>query len=320
MTIENPEPEGQSAAPPGAKQPRHIWRMVAIWAVLAAVLDPLFYILVGPHVPPGTMTSAAEENQFDFNVLFVIALPVLLAVWVYLAYSIVMWRASRKGAPEPVGGAQARAHLGVQVGWIVTTTVIVIGLFVFGTVELITTAGAGGGEGPSPIWTPSSATILPIQVIAQQWAFTYRYPTFGGFESKTLMIPDNTTIAFHVTSLDVIHDFWAYQLSIKADANPQQDNVAYATTRQLGSVTVRCDELCGLWHGAMYNFGKVVSKSSFMAWARSSQVRLAANTKLLPPFAYTYVPDANGADGGYYPDNVDPYSNSELYGAKKAAS
>jgi len=294
--------------------------MVVMWAVLAAVLDPLFYIFVGPHVPPGTMTSAAEENQFDFNILFLIALPVLLAIWIYLAYSVVMWRSSRKGAPEPVGGAGARGHLGVQVGWIVTTTVMVIGLFVFGTVELITTAGAGGGEGPSPIWTPTSATILPIQVIAQQWAFMYRYPTFGGFESKTLMVPDNTTVAFHVTSLDVIHDFWAYQLSIKADANPQQDNVAYTTTRQLGSVTVRCDELCGLWHGAMFNYGKVVSKSSFMAWAKSSEVRLAANTKLLPPFAYTYVPDANGADGGYYPDNVDPYSNSEVYGAKKAAS
>jgi cytochrome c oxidase subunit 2 len=320
VTIESPEPEGLSVAPPAAKQPRHIWRMAVIWVVLSAVLDPLFYILVGPHVPPGTMTSAAEENQFDFNVLFMIALPVLLGVWIYLAYSIVIWRSSRKGALEPVGGVAARGHLGVQVGWIVTTTVIVIGLFVFGTVELITTAGAGGGEGPSPIWTPTSATILPIQVIAQQWAFTYRYPTFGGFESKTLMVPDNTTVAFHVTSLDVIHDFWAYQLSIKADANPQQDNVAYTTTKQLGSVTVRCDELCGLWHGAMFNYGRVVSKSSFMAWAKTSEVRLAANTKLLPPFAYTYVPDANGADGSYYSDKADPYSNSELYGAKKAAS
>ena len=28
------------------------------------------------------------------------------------------------------------------------------------------------------------------------------------------------------------------------------------------------------------------------------------------------MPDANGADGGYYPDNVDPYSQVETYGAK----
>jgi len=307
------------ADPAGAsqphKEPHHIWRMVVIWAVLSLVGDLLFWFLVGPHVPPGDMTDVAVSNQFDFNVLLLAALPVLIAVWVYLAYSLIVWRGSRKGATEPVGGAQARTHLGVQVGWIVTTTVIVLALFVFGTVELITNAGSGGGEGPNPIWTPTSASVLPVQVIAQQWKFTYRYPTFGGFESQQLELPNDTTIAFHVTSLDVIHSFWAYQLSIKADANPQLDNVAYGTTRQNGSVTVRCSELCGLWHGAMFNYGKVVPKAAFYTWAKATERATAANTKNLPPFAWTYVPDANGADGGYYPDNVDPYSNAEVYGA-----
>ncbi len=320
MTIDTGQPTSQEVTEPAQQEPRHIWRMVAIWAVLAVVLDLLFYFLVGPHVPPGDMTSAAAENQDDFTILFLIALPVMIGVWVYMAYSIVIWRASRKGAPEPVGGPQARTNLGVQVGWIVTTTVIVLGLFVFGTVELVVNAGSGGGEGPNPIWTPTSATVLPVQVIAQQWKFTYRYPTFGGFESQQLVIPNGTTIAFHVTSLDVIHDFWAYQLSIKADANPQIDNVAYTTTRQAGSVTVRCDELCGLWHGAMFNYGSVVSKTAFNIWAKATERATAANTRLLPPFAWTYVPDANGADGGYYPDNVDPYSNSEVYGATPAKS
>ena len=320
MTVTSDEPSSPGAATPSAGQPRHMWRMVTIWLIVSVVADVLFYVLVGPHVPPGTMTSSASDNQFDFNILMVIALPVLIAVWVYLAYCLVTWRASREGAPEPVGGPQARTHLGVQVGWIVTTTVIVLGLFIFGTVELIAGNGSGGGEGPNPIWTPTSATILPVQVIAQQWKFTYRYPTFGGMETQQLVLPNDTTIAFHVTSLDVIHSFWAYQLSIKADANPQQDNVAYTTTRETGSVTVRCNELCGIWHGAMFNYGKVVSKTAFMAWARATQVATAANTKLLPPYATTYVPDANGADGGYYPDNVDPYSNAEVYGATPGKS
>ena len=56
-----------------------------------------------------------------------------------------------------------------------------------------------------------------------------------------------------MTSLDVIHSFWAYQLGVKADANPDYNNVAYTTTQQLGSFIVRCAELCGIWHGAMYN-------------------------------------------------------------------
>lgn len=320
MTVDQVQDEGGAAPVATHKEPSHLWRMVAIWAVLAVILDPLYYFVVGPHVPPGTMTSTAGENQLDFNILMVVALPVMLAVWVYMGYALTTWRSTRKGAPEPVGGEKAKAKLGVQVAWITTTTVLVLAAFVFGTVELIVNNGAGGGEGPNPVWTPSSATVLPIQVIGQQWKFTYRYPTFGGFESQQLIIPNDTTIAFHVTSLDVIHSFWAYQLSIKADADPQQDNVAFTTTKQLGSFTVRCSELCGIWHGAMYNYGKVVTKGQFMAWAKSTESADAANTKLLPPFAYTYVPDANGADGGYYPDNADPYSKAEVYGAKQPAS
>jgi hypothetical protein len=68
----------------------------------------------------------------------------------------------------------------------------------------------------------------------------------------------------------------------------------------------------------MYNSGRVVSPTAFQAWATATQRSLQANTKLLPPFSYTYIPDANGADGGLYPDNVDPYSKIESYGATPA--
>ena len=129
-------------------------------------------------------------------------------------------------------------------------------------------------------------------------------------------MPDDTAIAFHVTSLDVVHDFWVYQLGVKADANPGQDNVAYTTPQQLGTFIVRCDELCGLWHGAMYNSGQGGDPdASSSPGPRAPSGNCAANTKFLPPFAWTYTPDANGADGGYYPDNVDPYSPVETYGA-----
>jgi hypothetical protein len=67
----------------------------------------------------------------------------------------------------------------------------------------------------------------------------------------------------------------------------------------------------------MYNNGVVVTPQQFESWAKLTQVRLRQNTKLLPPYALTYTPDANGADGGYYPDSVDPYSSVETYGASQ---
>jgi cytochrome c oxidase subunit 2 len=315
--VTSPPPTPGAVRAPGVPDGHHHFRwMIGIWLVLMAAGEPIIYFVVGPHVPPGTMTTDAAGAQFDFYVLLMIALPVLLVVWIYLGYAIWTWRASR-GGPEPVIGPYSWGHLGIQVGWILSSTAIVLGLFAFGTYELADASGAGGGQGPNPLFTPTAHKILPVQVIAQQWLFTYRYPTFGSFETNQLVIPANTEIAFHVTSLDVVHDFWAYQLGVKADANPDYDNIAYThTTDQLGAFTVRCDELCGIWHGAMYDTGQVMSGPDFTKWAASNEKVLAAATKLLPPFAWTYTPDANGADGGYYPDNLDPYSNVEVYGAQ----
>jgi cytochrome c oxidase subunit 2 len=320
------------------KDSNHLRRMFVITLVLSVAADLLYWFLVGPHVPPGRMTTTASDNQWDFNILMVIGLPVLIGVWVFFGYAIATWGSKRANVPEPKGGPAARGNLKVQVWWIVVTTVIVLFLAGFGTVELIIGNGSGGGEGPNPVWEPAGAAqaetaalttsdswapgkVLVIQVIAQQWKFTYRYPQFGGFETQQLILPNNTTVAFNVTSLDVIHSFWAYQLEVKADANPQENNVAFTTTKQLGNFTVRCSELCGIWHGAMFDYGKVETLSNFSNWASTTETANAANTADLPAFAWTYVPDANGAAGGYYPDgNVTPYSSVETYGAKQAAS
>ena len=97
--------------------------------------------------------------------------------------------------------------------------------------------------------------MLPVQVIAQQWEFTYRYPTYGGVETPQLVLPVEQQIEFHVTSLDAIHSFWAYELGVKADANPGVDNVAFVKTKTAGTFQIRCAELCGLWHGYMFDTG-----------------------------------------------------------------
>jgi len=54
---------------------------------------------------------------------------------------------------------------------------------------------------------------------------------------------------------------------------------------------VRCAELCGLWHGYMFNQGRVVSKADFAAWIARQRVYFAPATKTLPPYSKTYFPD-----------------------------
>ncbi|MGH9072255.1 MAG: hypothetical protein ACRDX8_14095, partial [Acidimicrobiales bacterium] len=261
-------------------------------------------------------TNAAASQQWDMTVLLTIAAPVAVGVWVWFGYSIAVFR--NRGETIQDGAWLRTEGITIQVVWVLMTTAVVIGVFIFGTYELIIPNGAGGGEGPSAIWAPSgirhskswspsaNPAQLQVQVIGQQWAWTYRWPQFGGMETTSLVLPVGTPIKFNVTSLDVIHSFWAYRLGIKADANPGVNNIAFAKAIQTGPFTVRCDELCGIWHGAMVNKGKVVSKSAFYSWAKSEETKLAADTKNLPPYSPTYTPSLNGAGGGYYQGLTSP--------------
>jgi cytochrome c oxidase subunit 2 len=306
-----------SAAAGTSSDARHGLRIFLIWLPLAIIADLLIWFVWYPHLPPGRMSDQAQGQQFDIAVMAVLAAPVLLFVWVYFAYALIVWR-RRPGDDED--GPPIHGNTRVQATWITATAVIVLGLFVFGTVQLIVPAGAGAGEGPSPTWTPNTNNILQVQVIGQQWAFTYRFPQFGGMESTQLLLPKGEQVRFNVTSLDVIHSFWAYQLGVKADANPGVNNVAFAKPQQLGSFTVRCSELCGIWHGAMFNYGHVVTPAAFQVWARGLQAREARIGLLrdLPPYALTYDPTVlpqlgkdivkvagiTGANGYYYPSQL----------------
>jgi cytochrome c oxidase subunit II len=310
MATEAPAP---APSGPAAAEPRHGLRLGIIWVVASVICCPLVYFVAGPHLPPGAMSSSAANQQFDNQLLGTIATPVVLGVLIYFGYALTFWRA--KDGDE-TDGPPIHGNARVQLTWIAATTAIVLGLAVFGTVELWTVQGAGAGEGPQPIWKPNSSNVLQVQVIGQQWAWTYRYPQFGGFETAQLELPVNQPVQFNVTSLDVIHSFWAYQIGVKADANPGVNNVAYTTAKHTGSFVVRCAELCGLWHGAMFDYGKVVTASAFQTWAHQTQAQLASLTKTLPPYAMTYDPTdiANlgkvlgqlgigGSGGGYYNPN-----------------
>src|SRR2546423_7015565 len=92
-----------------------------------------------------------------------------------------------------------------------------------------------------------SGSELQVQVIAQQWYFTYRYAGYGGGETTHLYLPLDRPVELHVTSLDIIHSFWAYQLGVKTAANPGGDNLLHLIPQNTRSLHVRCAERFRLW-------------------------------------------------------------------------
>ncbi len=272
------------------------WRRFVLWWVVTSVIGTLLVVLVlAPGMPPGNGTVESSGQVIDNTVLLGVSTPVALGVIVFFVYAIIAFRERETGTvldgPRILGDAK------IQTWWLVVTTGIVLFLAVFGTVELEGN-GAGGGQGPNPISKPAKGThVLQVQVIAQQWKFDYRWPAYGGVETPSLEIPAHTTIEFHVTSLDVIHSFWAYQLGVKADANPGVDNIAYVTTKSPMTFEVHCAELCGVWHGYMYDTGHVVPQARFALWIRQQEKQYAPATKQLPPYSLQYFPQPTRRGG-----------------------
>jgi len=267
-------------------EPNHARRFTVLWVVASLIATPLVIVLLGPILPPGNGSQQASGHVTDNTVLLAMATPVLLLVVIYLIYAIIVFRQPKGGVLE---GPAVRGNQRLQTWWIVVTSILVLSLAVYGTVRL-EEDGAGSGGGPSPVVVPSGKK-LKVQVIAQQWEFTYRFPEYGGVEVPHLELPVNQMVELHVTSLDVIHSFWAYQLGVKADANPNVDNVVYVKPTHEQTFEVRCAELCGIWHGAMFDHGHVVSQEAFNTWIAEQQTKYAAATKALPPYSKTYLPE-----------------------------
>jgi cytochrome c oxidase subunit 2 len=268
----------------------HGRRIFAIWLVCTAVAVPLIVLVLGPHLPPGNMTSEASAQRDANVVMTALVAPIVLLIWIYFAYSLVVFRA-RGAAIED--GRPIFGHMPTQTLWVAMTSAIVVALAAWGSYTLIVSAdGAGGGQGPNPIALPKNASqALQVQVIGQQWNWTYRFPAYGSVETAHLELPSGSDIEFHVTSLDVTHSFWAYELGVKADAVPGVDNIVFVHPRRTGSFSIRCAELCGLWHGHMFQTGQVVTRAQFAVWIAQQQAAGKLNHKYLPPYSRSYYPE-----------------------------
>jgi cytochrome c oxidase subunit II len=258
------------------------WFILAVGGDIGLGLAPM---------PPGQASDLASDESFVIRLLAMVAWPVLSAVLAALYFTLFV---NRKAPPQgDVSAAALRGNTRIQAIWIATTLVIVLVLATYGTVALaVDQPGDGISTVSAALPTPGSTSQpLEVQVIAQQWWFTFRYPSYGGIETAQLVLPVNQKIEFHVTSLDVIHSFWFYALGVKADAVPLNDNVVTVTPTKVGTFRIQCSELCGLWHGSMSDdTAMVVSPSDFATWIQQQTTLDTPIMKYLLPYSHTYEP------------------------------
>lgn len=269
-------------------------RLLITWVVLSAIG---VVAVLQINYPPYDQTIQGQDQASTLRLLTALATPVFIGVVMMILYSAIYFR---RTTPELVDGPPMLGNTPIQIAWVTISAILVLFLAVVGIVtlsnenvaQLVGAPGRniGGGQTGSA-GTAEGNKELQVQVIAQQWYFTYRYQDYGGVETTHLYLPVNHPVELHVTSLDIIHSFWAYQLGVKADANPGVDNVFHVTPQKAGGFQVRCSELCGLWHGHMVDSeGQVVSQSDFDTWIAQQQKDFEAIAKAVPSYAPYYFP------------------------------
>lgn len=245
------------ADPVPVRQPffsRPAGKIFIIWLCMTAV-----GVLIGfyaPHHLLPTMLSTEGRAVWATIVFFtVLAAPVAAFVYAVGLYSLLAWRRRGYGNSDepPPDGPSLRGNGAATIVWLSVSAVLVIVMLVWGLAELASE-------------NATHANSLQVDVTGQQWLWTFSYPGADNVQTRSLVLPIGRTVVFHVTSEDVTHGFWPVQLGVQVDANPNVVTVIQATPNKLGTFTVRCSQICGLYHSFMYASGAVVTPRKFALW------------------------------------------------------
>jgi cytochrome c oxidase subunit 2 len=247
--------------------------------ILLVVGTVLFHFL-----SPWWFTPIASNWQTvddTVSVTFWVTGIVFVAVNLFMAYAIIRYRhrKGRKAHYEPENK---------KLEWWLTG---------------ITTVGIGAMLAPGlSVWAkfvnvPEDATV--IEVLGQQWNWSYRFPGKDGQLGKTdisrvdpdnpfgmnpddplgnddilvntpeLHLPVGKPVKLVLRSKDVNHQFAVPQFRVKMDMVPGMVTHFWFTPTRTGSFDALCEQLCGMAHFSMRGRVVVDEKHDFDGWLAS---------------------------------------------------
>ena len=237
------------------KGQRDLWVVAAATIVLSVVGIVWFE---SSSLQPERASRESEIVDGAFRTLTYLSIPVFAFVVAALGYSIWRFRAGDDGGDaRPI-----RTDRRFVWGWLIVTAALagysIINPGLTGLAELRAEPDAE----------------LNIEVVAEQWNWTFTYEELGITveQADVLVLPVDTRIAFHITSVDVLHSFWVPSLRIKADAVPGSIATILTTPTRTGSfdmdptMRVQCAEICGTGHSRMRADVSVLNQDAFEDW------------------------------------------------------
>lgn len=252
--------------------------LAALVFVLVAVGTAGFHFM-----SPWWMTPIASNWGYvddTINITFWITGVVFIAIILFVAYCVFRYRhqEGRKAAYEPENK---------RMEWWLTG---------------LTSVGVAGMLTPGLfVWSQFVTvpkTAADIEVLGQQWQFTFRLPGNDGvlgtsdarnidpanpfglnpndphgqddvlIQGDEVHLPLGKPVKVLLRSIDVLHDFFAPAFRAKMDMVPGMVTYYWFTPTRTGTFDVLCFELCGVGHYAMRAKAVVEEESAYQAWLK----------------------------------------------------
>jgi cytochrome c oxidase subunit 2 len=224
---------------------------------------------------------ASNWGSVDIMMVITVALTGLafIAVNLFIAYVVYRYRhrEGRQALFQP-------DHHNLEKWLIVVTTI--------GIVVLL----APGLYFYAQFISPPQKDSLTVEVLAQQWMWSYRYPGQDGvlgradpklistdnafgidagdpgsrddilLQGSPLHLPMGKAVRLQLRSVDVIHSFSVPEFRIRMDVVPGLVTNLWFVPEKIGTFEVLCTEVCGIGHFNMLSKIVVESPDDFQKW------------------------------------------------------
>ncbi len=201
------------------------------------------------------MRSTRSDFYAVWSLYIWIGVGVAVFVFVAIAFTLLRYRARPGRRPSRLAERNA-----LEIG-VATLILAIVALLVFRTFS------TEAKEDDS-----ARADAVKVDVDAFQWGWKFTYPGQGvtvigdANHQPTFAVPVDRTIAFSLTSLDVLHAMWIPQERFKRDAIPGVVNHFDMEFEESGREQGLCSEFCGFRHSGMRFEVEVLSHEGYERW------------------------------------------------------
>jgi cytochrome c oxidase subunit 2 len=226
-----------------------IFALLGIGIVAGGIATAVAVLL--PWLPED---ASRERGRIDFVFWFTVGICIMIFALVVavLLYSIVTFRAK---PDDDSDGPPIHGHTGLEIVWTLIPTILVTAIGIVSAIVL----GRNDAQGKD---------VFRVNVVAQQFAWSFSYPEANNLTSGVLRLPVNRSVELSFKALDVIHSFWVPQFGQKQDTVPGLHTQLHITPDKLGTFPVICTELCGLGHATMRTEAIVMTTAAFDKWLK----------------------------------------------------